>query len=453
MLTAADGGRGLRFTLFGFPVRVDLTFLLIAAFLGLGNGDVDLGLMATWVAVLGGSILAHELGHAFAARSLGARPNIVIHGMGGLTSYVPPRPPTRLQSIGVSLAGPAAGFGLGLVILVVALGAPTPPVGSLGELALRAAIYINLAWGLANLLPVLPLDGGHILVQLMPGDEAERHRRAAVVSMITAAVGAVVVWMVGLQFAAILFVVFGASNFAQVRNHRDEQRQVAEDDEVREALIALAGDSPGALDRIRAILRSTDRAPLRDGLKATVIEYLAVTRNPNVRAELDSLPGRVDPTIYALVNLAEAGPDAGLDELLESFANQPTPMGGRAVIMGATLVGHNEAILPAFVDGPAEARSVDVLSYAQDAAHRRGAHEASVGLGRLLLRSHPRIGPVPRYNLACSLAVTGRPDEALESLRDAVDHGWNDQALLDVDPDLAAVRSLVGFAEVRARAG
>ena len=74
MLTAVDGGRGLRFRLFGFPVRVDVTFFLIAAFLGLGAGEVDIGLMLTWVALLGGSVLAHELGHAVAARSLGLGP-------------------------------------------------------------------------------------------------------------------------------------------------------------------------------------------------------------------------------------------------------------------------------------------------------------------------------------------------------------------------------------------
>ena len=453
MMTAADGGRGLHFSLFGFPVRVDVTFLLIAAFLGLGNGDLDVALMATWVVVLGGSILAHELGHAFAARSLGARPHIVLHGMGGLTSYAPPRPPTRLEAIGVSLAGPAAGFGLGVVVLVAALLAPTPADGSLGELALRATIYINLAWGFVNLLPVLPLDGGHILVELMPGDAVERHRRAAIVSMVTAAIGAVAVWAAGLPFAAVLFAVFGATNFASVRGHRDRRRFEDEDTELGSALMAMAAGDPAAVDRLSTLVRSTERADLRDGVKYTLVEYLAVTRNPRARHELDTLPGRVDPAVYALVSLAEAGPGADISELVEAFQHGPSPLGARSLVMGAALVGRTDRVIDAFVEGPPAARTLPVLAFAQAAAHQREVFDTAIDVGRLLLQVPAEAGPEHRYDLACSLARAGRADGALAMLADAVDHGWGDREMLDGDPDLASVRLLVGFAEVRTRVG
>ena len=451
MLTAVDGGRGLRFRLFGFPVRIDVTFLLIAAFLGLGTGEVDIGLMLTWVVLLGGSVLAHELGHAVAARSLGARPSILIHGMGGLTSYVPPRPLTRGESIGVSLAGPGAGFALGLVVLGVALAAPTPAHGSLAELAVRAAIYINLGWGLVNLLPVLPLDGGQILVQLMPGDDETRHHRAAIVSIVTAAVGAVVVWAIGLRFAAVLFVVFGATNLAAARGHRERRAASGEDEHVRAALAGLVSGDAAAVEQLRTIIRTTGREPLRNGLKSTLVEYLAVTDQPGARHELETLPGQVEPAVYALVNLTEAGPHGDLAELIETFHNAPTPLAARAVVMGATHLGHPDAILGAFESGPLGARAEPVLAFAQDAAHRRGAFAAAVELGQLLLRTNPAAGAWSSYNLACSLARLGRTDEALRALDAAIRRGWDDPELLDTDPDLASLRTAPGYDRLRAR--
>ena len=47
-----------------------------------------------------------------------------------------------------------------------------------------------------------------------------------------------------------------------------------------------------------------------------------------------------------------------------------------------------------------------------------------------------------RYNLACSLARAGRPDEAIDSLSKAILLGYDDLAHMDVDPDLDSLRDL-----------
>ena len=53
-----------------------------------------------------------------------------------------------------------------------------------------------------------------------------------------------------------------------------------------------------------------------------------------------------------------------------------------------------------------------------------------------LLPQDPRI----RYNLACSLALTGSPEAALDTLGDAIDLGFGDLALMRKDRDLDTLR-------------
>lgn len=153
----------MRFQLFGFPIRVEWWFWLVAALLGGGHAAKtpdDWQRVAVWVAVVFASILLHELGHAVAARRYGASPQIVIHGMGGATifqgGYL-----TRRQNIIMTAAGPAAGLCVALVIFLIAQFAP--PLPQIASQALVIGFFVNFFWTLINLLPVLPLDGGQIL--------------------------------------------------------------------------------------------------------------------------------------------------------------------------------------------------------------------------------------------------------------------------------------------------
>ena len=50
-----------------------------------------------------------------------------------------------------------------------------------------------------------------------------------------------------------------------------------------------------------------------------------------------------------------------------------------------------------------------------------------------------------RLNLACSLALVERPGEAVETLRQARDLGYEDVQAMREDPDLASLRQLPDF--------
>ena len=176
----------LRFSIAGIPVRVHPLFWLIALLLGASG---DLLQIVIWILGVFVSILIHELGHAFAFRWYGLRSQILLHFSGGLT--IPEMSPWGsgyasvaigpVQQILISLAGPGAGFLLaGLIIVGVQLlggsvannnlfgllplptSATLPFGGFTMSIFLTMMLWVNVFWGLINLLPIYPLDGGQV---------------------------------------------------------------------------------------------------------------------------------------------------------------------------------------------------------------------------------------------------------------------------------------------------
>jgi len=163
----------LRFNLFNVPVRISVWFWLMGAILGFETVKIGVAFLLSWMCVLFVSILIHEFGHALVAKAFGYRPNVLLYHFGGLAMFQPDSRYTASRSIAVSLAGPAAGFALyGLTQLFKFYVFPSMIPGlSASSLMLLSFIiiqmeWINLYWGLINLLPVLPLDGGRICQEI-----------------------------------------------------------------------------------------------------------------------------------------------------------------------------------------------------------------------------------------------------------------------------------------------
>jgi len=81
---------------------------------------------------------------------------------------------------------------------------------------------------------------------------------------------------------------------------------------------------------------------------------------------------------------------------------------------------------------------------------RLGRHEEGLEVDRQLVRIAPHDATV-HYNLACSLALCGRPDAALDALEEAVAKGYDDAPHMQSDPDLASLRGDARFQELAAR--
>lgn len=221
----------LRFSITGIPVRVHPLFWLVALLLGSSGALIEIPI---WIIVIFISILIHELGHAFALRSYGLNSQIVLHFAGGLTipeaapwgtgwARVSPSPK---QEIVISLAGPFTGFIFAsLVMLMVVVSGGTlvtskllgflplpltalmPFGGTVLSIFVTMLLWVNVFWGLINLLPVFPLDGGQVtrnlLIQYDPWDGV---RKSLWVSVVTGGIIAVL-GLIALRsvYMAVLF--------------------------------------------------------------------------------------------------------------------------------------------------------------------------------------------------------------------------------------------------------
>ncbi len=165
------------------------------------------------------ALTLHEMGHALAFGRYGVSSAISFWGLGGLTSPTDLDAAERLtdrQMVVVALAGP----GVSLVVGALSL-APVIVARQFVELqsnSIRVPVsiwlFVNLAWGLFNLLPIASLDGGralsHLIGAIFPGRlglflGASANLAASVI----VAVGA---FWIGQPYIAFIAILFGLAS-------------------------------------------------------------------------------------------------------------------------------------------------------------------------------------------------------------------------------------------------
>jgi stage IV sporulation protein FB len=257
----------LSWRMFGIRVRVHPLFWLVACILGGPwlEGRWGAGYLLLWVACVFVSILVHELGHVLAGRAFGAPGHILLYSFGGLAIGSTDLR-SRWKRVAVTFAGPLAGLILfGIVYLTRAL-IFTPeiarlpwlpallhpddqaifqywidPLSSAKQVLLLATgmlLWMNLGWSLLNLLPIYPLDGGQISMELFSAASARNGPRLALglslalaaliaVNCILAANGrALLPWLpLGGTYTAILFGMLAVENLMMLQQLSARQRR------------------------------------------------------------------------------------------------------------------------------------------------------------------------------------------------------------------------------------
>ncbi len=161
------------FRLFGVPLRLHFTFVLLLVFLivvGLGGEQSSL-MSVIYIAALFGSVLLHELAHALVSRRFGIKTlEIVMFPIGGVARLE--RNPRPREEFWISLVGPF----VNLVIAASVFGwlYSRGAIVNLGELVkptdanlLERIGFGNLILAAFNLLPAFPMDGGRILRSIL----------------------------------------------------------------------------------------------------------------------------------------------------------------------------------------------------------------------------------------------------------------------------------------------
>ena len=193
------------FRLLGFDVHVRAGFVIFLVLIAMINPSA----FGIWVAVgIAGFTLLHELGHAIAARRAGADAEISLDFLAGYTSFRPRRPLSRPQQAGITAAGPLTQITISTAILL-ALGANPLSIDSVRASDLTYAIWwAGPVIGILNLIPVLPLDGGHLVhTAFQPLLGKDSLRTMAIASMVVTAGGAALMLATG-NGGFIIFIAF-----------------------------------------------------------------------------------------------------------------------------------------------------------------------------------------------------------------------------------------------------
>jgi Zn-dependent protease len=183
-------------------IDVDASFLILMVFFVATFYDPNRGLREAllWAPVLFISVLLHELAHAGAIAAFGyGGSQIVLGGMGGVT--VSQRHGKAWHDMIISLAGPLASFALAWLTTIAIQRMPyamTDPMLIAFLPLLRSA---NWWWGIFNLIPVSPLDGGHVVRHFFR--MFLRDRTAFVISVWVGIVAGVLVAIGGLLLKSI----------------------------------------------------------------------------------------------------------------------------------------------------------------------------------------------------------------------------------------------------------
>ena len=223
--------QNVSFNLFGFPTAIQPFFWVVAALitaLSLGdiNNNMPIWLAHLFVGTMGVllSILVHELGHALVFRYVLRVPSaIVLHGFGGMTMPLQHFPRQHgfngaLAHCFLAFAGPLAGFMLAFVMIVISL--ITPADGSLitnlFHYFLSWTARISIFWGIINLMPIYPIDGGQISREIFLFFSP---RQGVRVSLIVSMMVAILLAVFALQHQSLIIALFFA--FFAYQNYQE----------------------------------------------------------------------------------------------------------------------------------------------------------------------------------------------------------------------------------------
>lgn len=205
----ATPGSLLSINMFGVPVRLHFTFvLLVILLIAIGLEGPSGAEAAIYVLALLTCVLLHELGHALVSRRYGIKTvEIVMFPIGGVARLE--RNPKPREELWIAIAGPA----VNLVIAAILVGTAAALTGTIhwetvfskksGDLLGQIAGG-NVALALFNLLPAFPMDGGRILRAMLALRKGE-----AAATEIAAKAG---------RFLAIVMGIYGliSANFVLV---------------------------------------------------------------------------------------------------------------------------------------------------------------------------------------------------------------------------------------------
>jgi len=363
--------------IFGIPVGLDLSLLLIAGLLTLSlagdqfpsefPGEPTAVYWIVGLVTAGlffASVLAHELAHSLVARRHGVQVDGITLWMLGGVAKLGGESPTAGAEFRIASAGPATSVGLAALFAVTAytasaLGAP----GLLGS-ALAWLALINGILAIFNLIPAAPLDGGRILSSLLWFHHGNRYRAAATAAQVGVVFGWLLIglggagWLFGLGFGSLWTALIGwfLISAARAEGQMARSRLAFGDVRVRDVMTPDPPRVRGWLS-VSEFLRDDapqlhDPVAVVERFDGTVAGLVSIERLRSAPPQADGLR-RVQDFAVPAATFRSAHPD----DLLADVAARPVRgrVGHTLVFDGDRLVGlvSPEALAP----GPVVSRA------------------------------------------------------------------------------------------------
>jgi stage IV sporulation protein FB len=213
-------------------LQISPFFFLTAAIIGWINSWNIVG-AAIWTLIIFISVLVHEYGHALVSVAFGQRAKINLIAFGGLMTPSGKKLALFKEFL-VAGAGPFFSFLLFVLSSLALLFLPITSPIAISSLQLFR--FINLFWTFVNLMPILPLDGGHMLRIAIEGiSKRNSYKIASYVSLIFATLLAVASFLLGWFIMGAIFFLFVFQNFDTIQKlknysqedlHEDLQRDI-----------------------------------------------------------------------------------------------------------------------------------------------------------------------------------------------------------------------------------
>jgi hypothetical protein len=290
-------------------------------------------------------------------------------------------------------------------------------------------LYINIAWSLFNLLPVLPLDGGNVAAAAFRAagrDEAP----ATILSLVVGGVITVTALLGGQSYIAILGVFLVAWNWRA----RAERREEPQTRLLARAWKQLYYDPSGATEKATAIAADPASHDIRfEAIEIVGWAALASGSMDEIRDAFSRLgDGTVGSRLFrACARLSLDGDAGGMASALASAYDDRPHLAVMAIASRViTDAGLLEAVI-AEADDLAEPGKWRSLICLEIGLHDNGRYDESVRIGTALVEQHG--GEESAYAaawIARSLSLAGDEVGAVAWLRRAVDGGmsWSDIA-------------------------
>ncbi len=199
------------------PISIHPLFWLIAFFVGwMWTYELTNSLLC--VVIIFFSVVIHELGHALSGLIFGQKTRIELAVFGGFT-YREGRKLKLWEEFIVVLNGPLAGFLLFLAAFFVYENVHI--ANTTLAFVVKFTFMANLFWTLMNLVPVLPLDGGHLLSILLEAIFGFKGIKIAIFTgIVIAVIISLIAFILGQYLVGALFLILTFESFRSLRFYK-----------------------------------------------------------------------------------------------------------------------------------------------------------------------------------------------------------------------------------------